>query len=67
MDACREYGSSGLSRDAALLYADDNAACVAYVDWPWGRERLYLPLPSASRCGACGYRADAPGHLTVCG
>lgn len=64
MDAYREYGSSGLSRDAALLYADDVAA---RINLSGHRFAPLVPRPSAARCGACGYRADAPGHLTTCG
>ena len=81
MDAYREYGSSGLSRDAASLYADGDAAGIALPEaapdadaemlirvWE-AVERIAdednLP-PFGRRCAACGYRVDAPGHIAEC-
>ena len=52
----RERGGTGLSREAAAIWAD--------VPQPRQPEPS---LPSGPRCKRCHYRDDAPGHTYLCG
>jgi hypothetical protein len=51
-----ERGGTGLSREAAAIWADV----------PPPREPV-PSLPSGPYCRTCHYRDDAPGHTYLCG
>jgi hypothetical protein len=55
-EAYRERGGTGLSREAAAIWADV----------PPPREPV-PSLPSGPYCRTCHYRTDAPGHTYLCG